>query len=293
MNKKELNVMITTRDRSIITKKAIESLIENKSIFTNINIYLYDNLSEFNTERFELISYLLNNKMIKYYSYDTEESINKCFPKISAHERFYNMMNTKLQLYDIRPIHINDKPTDFYFLIMDDDIIVSNNWEKAFIETADIIESYESNIHYICQFRGGTPPRIEQLGKWNIINNYEILFSEGGSSCFWFMNRNMFTKNNWCIEKMNKSTNKFKKHDSLIWESLKEKGYKHFCASIKPKDDPFIIHLGDEIGSLCKSLNANNYNNNVKQEFLNSENRFKDLSHFEIYEKFKKTCNNW
>ena len=76
-----LSVLLTARDRLVLTQKTIESINKSTTLFKEVNIYVFDNLSNPSPERFAIFSKLLKDGKIKYYSYDTMTSLTNCFAK--------------------------------------------------------------------------------------------------------------------------------------------------------------------------------------------------------------------
>ena len=67
MIKRRLYVIIPCRDRLILTQKCIESLWENSKLFNEIHIYVFDNKSDLDTDRFKIFQQLLKEGKIQYY----------------------------------------------------------------------------------------------------------------------------------------------------------------------------------------------------------------------------------
>ena len=138
----KLTVCLTSRDRQILTQKAIESLHTYSTIFDEIDIYVFDNLSVATPERFSIFSRLLKDKKIKFYSYDTKDTLSHCFGKSVIFERWLHMLDIDLKIKNSQKIK-----EDRYFLLMDNDMIVSENWDQYFICASDFIEKTNKLNH--------------------------------------------------------------------------------------------------------------------------------------------------
>ena len=64
MGEYRLNVCMPIRDRTILTQKCIQSIYENSTQFNEINIYAFDNISELDGDRVDMMHSLLNKNLI-------------------------------------------------------------------------------------------------------------------------------------------------------------------------------------------------------------------------------------
>ena len=112
----KLSVMIPCRDRLILTKKCIDSIWKNSSIFNKIDIYVFDNNSDLNTERLSLFYNLLEDKKICHYSYDTPTSLHNCFGKATTFMRWCKTMQVD---YEVRHmVKDHESRFDNFYLLM-------------------------------------------------------------------------------------------------------------------------------------------------------------------------------
>lgn len=298
-DKFELNVLLTSRDRTILTSKAIDSLYENSKIFENINIYLYDNYSNMDSERMSLIQRLISDKKICHYSYSNEISTGNVFPKMFAHTLWTTHMST---IHHIRSRKGKNLGVNEYFLIMDNDMIVGPKWDQYFVSCIQDIEVKYPNIKFTMPLPSGiNPAKQKELQKVDVINIFNSkktatygLSNCAGGSGFWFMTFNMLSSMNLNNEDVLSTYNRFKHHDSTIWNRIKkDNGNLNYCAAIIHKTDPYVLHLGGIVGSLCNNLTNFTYSEIKKKELMCNEERFKDMTINEIFEEFKGECSSW
>lgn len=299
----DLFVCLPTRDRIILTQKTIDSLLSFSSVFKNIHIYVFDNLSCTNKERILYFYQLLEEGKIKYYSHDTSVSLTNCFGKSVIFERWLNMM---MNDYNIKQSKMLDNKN--YYLLIDNDVIVGPNWDKYFLSASEFIETSgkEKLLYFFIQYPGGVPKihRDKIFTKYIVQNkylnnkNYELTsYGSGGGSGFWFMNTKQLMMMNslWNYRMISDTHNQFKKHDTSTWFAIKKKhGAIKYTAAIKA-EQPLVLHLGGVIGSICNVLTSKQ-NYDEKRVVMNlKEETLKNLSILEIFEKYKNNENayNW
>ena len=292
-----LSVLLTARDRLILTQKTIESINKSTTKFKNIDIYVFDNLSNPSEERMLIFSRLLKDEKIKYYSYDTPSSLTNCFAKAIAFNRWINMMKTS---HEIRYLTGSETMND-YFILIDNDFILGPGWDKYFLEAHKKLKDSEPNIHYLVKFPGGIPKialneSITNKYTFNVDNeNFDVIAScWGGGSGFWFFDFNQMLNLEWDYEDIIKTHGIYKKQDSTTWFMIRRRKGENinFVAGIIPpkKDDPLVLHIGESLKcSMCNILTREGidaYKRN-KHILTNKELELKNLSSKEIYDKFK------
>lgn len=294
-----LKVMITCRDRPILTRKCIESLHQNTKLFDRIDVYCFDNLSTLSGNRFSIFEDMIKKKEICFYSYDTPISTTQCFGKSIAYKRWLDMMNTEervLKSYDCKD--------EFYYLLIDNDMIICERWDEYFITS---LQAAKSTTFFLVKYPGGLTrsrnleTRMTLENKFQKNDRFEIVNGlGGGGSGFWFMNSDMIKKHikRWTPIEVAKTYKIFKKHDSTMWESiakvLRGRATSYLIRVVSPNDNyPLVLHLGPVVGSMCKSLMSKNYIHE-KHTFDATELELKDMSVDEIIEKFNKDkCRRW
>jgi len=304
-NDNRLSVLLTSRDRPILTQKCIESIHKTSKLFKEVNIYVFDNLSNPDEKRLGLFSKLLKEEKIKYYSYDTPISLCDCFGKAIAYNRWINMMKTE---HDIREVTKTNSLKDYYILI-DNDMILGPDWDKFFITANDELLSREPDIHFMVKYPGGLTERninkpSSNKYKLTTPNNIEfdvVCTNWGGGSGFWFMNYEQLLKTKWETELFSNVYKRFKRHDTISWSRInnKSKNIINYVAGIKPPDDnPLVLHIGGVLNcSMCNVLTKQGPSEykKVKSNFIIKELALANMSSLDIYNKYKsfKTATDW
>lgn len=295
-----LSVMIPTRDRTILTTKAIESIRSTSKLFKEVHIYVFDNLTSPSPDRSELFSRLLSDQKIQYYSYDTDISLNNCFAKAYVFQRWINMMKTDFHLRHM--INKNDTIEDYYALL-DSDMILGPGWDKYFISANQSLIQDEPCLHFFVKFPGGIPrvAREHKETKTHTITTpdgeqFNVMCSvHGGGSGFWFCNFSQLCNLEWPLAGLLNTYNRFKRHDTTSWELIKRK-YNYlptrYVAGIIPvnNENPLVLHMGEVLGtSMCNVLTQSGPKeySKEKQKFKIKELELKNLSALEIYNKYK------
>lgn len=297
-----LSVLIPTRERLNLTIKCIESIHRNSLQFENIYIYLCDNYSKFSQERYNAISRLIEDKLISYYSYDTEVSTLNVFPKIIIHERWNHMMH----LYELMQQRFNPQDENYYMLC-DNDMLFGPGWDEYFITASKYIDENLSKVHFIVKWPGGIwrgklndkpDPRTKKYTLRNkfghqFFNLYTADF--GGSSGIWFMSPKMIKKFRWNSASIAKAHGRFKTHDTGAWRQIKKShGNIHYVAAVAPanKENPLILHLGDVIGgSICNKLEK--HKRDDIPGVSAKDNLIADMSVDELFNQYKNQCYMW
>lgn len=299
MAKKILKVMIPCRDRSILTKKCIESIHENTKRFDEIQIYCFDNLSSLESGRFSMFENLLKRNLISFYSYDTMNSLNDCFGKSVAYKRWLDMINNDLKVN--ATVKIKDR--EHYYMLLDNDMIVCPKWDDYFISA---LSGEKPTTYFLVKYPGGTSKQknLEKKTKVkNVFNSKEEIDIQyglgGGGSGFWFMNESMMKKQlcRWTSIEVAQTHKLYKRHDSTMWRSIIKTtgvGSSYFIRVIAPDPKyPLVLHLGSVFGSMCNSLMKEQYKRE-QIKFEADEQQLKNLDVSQIIEKFNKDkCRSW
>lgn len=295
MNKR-LNVFISTLDRTILTEKCIRGVIQNSASFDNIDIYAYDTGSTMNADRLAMFERLLKSKSVKQYTYLSKDSMNNIFGKAYA----FNMWITAMD------IHISEKNIDKakrlncvdYYLVIDNDMLLSPEWDKCFIEASDHDERTNGITYFTTPFPGGIPNVKRDDRKFGKLKTCEFTTENcGGGSGFWFMSSSQFMRTHsiWKKYKIHeKCYNYHKRHDSETWKAIKNNdGDINYNLSVKT-DTPTVIHLGGlpEVGSICVSLSypgdGDMRYGMTKRRSERFEREIADMSVNELFDRFKR-----
>lgn len=305
LNNNRLSVLLTSRDRPILTQKCIESIRRTSHLFKEVNIYVFDNLSNPDEKRLGLFSKLLKEEKIKYYSYDTPTSLCDCFGKAIAYNRWISMMKME---YEIREATKQTALKDYYILI-DNDMLLGDGWDNFFITANNKLKSKEPDNHFLVKFPGGltnqyiNKPTTNKY-KFQTPDNIEfevISTCWGGGSGFWFMDYKQLCKTKWENKYFANTYKKFKGHDVTSWFRIKNNnnGFINYVAGIKPPDDtPLVLHIGEVLQtSICNVLTRKGPQEykRIKSDLLLKEMDLRDMTAKEIYDKFKtlKSATNW
>jgi len=301
-----LSVLLTTRDRPILTQKVIESLHENSKVFEEIDIYVFDNLSLLDDNRLKLFQDMLKDGIIKYYSFDTKTSLNECFGKAVAFKRWGSMIED-IQQVNIKRNERKLREETRYYVLIDSDMLLGSGWDEYFISAMTQIPKEEPHIHYLVQWPGGIPRGArEQARHYPAINAFTGdqfslgIAGFGGGSGFWFMTYDMLQSMRWNHSDLALTFKHFKKHDTTTWNKIRKKigphdKFKYVCGVMLPDDkDPVVLHLGGQIGSICNSESrvSSNYERDRK-DFFEREKYMESIPINELFESYKNKCNIW
>jgi len=291
-----LNVFIASRDRTSLTKKTIESILDNSRVFTTIKISVYDNNSTNIKERMNTFSELLENKKIIYYSYDTPESLEYCFGKPHAFKRW---IDTNILNLSVKSSNNNYSTDNEYFAIVDNDMIFGDGWDRCFITANNYFKLNNPNIQYIVKRPGGVWKQTTENDLIKIQNPFSpyeqieaITWNHGGGSGFWFMNYQQLRLVNWSVNEMKLVHHKHNHDDVISWNRFKQMfGMKDFVAAVKipatDLDNPLILHLGSIYGSIVNHLVKNEYTRETQEHLKFREEEDLSLTHNELFEKYK------
>lgn len=290
----DLYVCIPARDRLVMTQKCIESIHENSTLFRSINIYVYDNCSKAISERLSVFSNLLETGTIKYYSYDTVESTNSCFPKPVVFRRWIDMM---IEKHEIKQRTTPEDNIKSMYLMTDNDMIYGPKWDTYFVSLLDVIKDVAPETKFICKSPGEKyeRERAEHFTKYtNTYTGEEVLLGMtcgGGTGCCWVMDYDMLKCLRWNNDEIASVFHMHKQADGYTWYKLRrEYPGTDYLTSIVPPDyqnEPLVINLGPEIGSVCNGLTYSDYNDKMIKGNSDRERKFKNMSISEIYNNYK------
>lgn len=296
---KKLSVMIPVRDRLVLTKKCIESILLNSEEFNEVSIYVFDNKSDIDSDRFNYFQTLLQQNKICYYSYDTNKSCYNCFGKAVTFKRWVSMMEEDMEVRKL-VCDSSIKHCEQYYMLIDNDFIVGPGWSKPLISSAKFLRSRYPQLHYIVPFPGGTPERFrankEVIEIDNVYNNEKIkvhFANRGGSSGLWFTWYEGLVNLKWDFLSMAHTYNADKRHDSETWNYIRRtKGDINYVSCIETPN-PVALHIGPLTGSICNFLTKNTYLENKDIIQIREKEIFDPLSVMQIWEKYKNTQNRW
>ena len=299
--KPNLKVMMTCRERINLTEKTIQSIRDNSTIFENISIYCYDNLSDLDNEtRFQRFQMMLKNNLIQYYSYDTPSTLGNCFGKAVAYYKWIQQIKFEEQLGRLNK---TDKSKTYYLLI-DNDMIVGPKWDQYFVSAAS---QCPESTYFLVKFPGGIPTiaqesstkcQVTNLFSKDVPEKFNIVHANaGGGSGFWFMTTQMLAKHVWGISEVNQTYKRFKRHDTTMWNTIRRlrgASTKYVTGVIPPDpEQPLVLHLGSVVGSMCNQLTTGQYNEDMKSRHEVNDDSIKNMTHAELFEKYKKKCYRW
>jgi len=295
-----LNVMIPTRDRTILTQKSIESVLKTSKLFSEINISIFDNLTNPTPDRIAVFSKLLSEGKIQYYSYNTTSSICNCFAKAYLFQQWIREMKVT---HELRKIIDKENSLEDFYLLLDSDIILGPKWDKYFITACKSLRNIEKDIHFLVKFIGGVPnaarkhqeTRVHTL-KCSDGEEFKVMCSIwGGGSAFWFNDFNELCKMEMPLDLILKTYGKYKGHDTGMWNFICNK-FKmvpvRYVGAVIPPDpeNPLVLHIGESLGcSICNILTREGpvAYNREKHNFAIKELELKDMTAKEIYDKYK------
>jgi len=295
-----LSVCIPTRDREVLTSKAIESVIKTSKCFDDLRIYVFDNLSNPSPSRIQLFSKLLSDGKIQYYSYDSMESLQKCFGKAYIFKRFIQMMKTE---HELRKYTDKENQLEDFYLLLDSDFILGEGWPDFFVRANRKLRDLEPNLHYFVKYIGGVPKssREHPVTRTHILKTkdgreFKVMCAVfGGGSGFWLMSYDQLCKLEWPTQLLMNTYKQYKRHDTSSWALIhnKFKGiYTRYVAAVMPLDseNPLVLHMGEVLKtSMCNVLTRQGpaAYRRMKQNFSLKELELKDMSAKEIYDKYK------
>lgn len=311
-----LHVCLPSRDRLILTKKCIESIYYNSTIFKSTNIYVFDNISQIDKTRRDLFGNMLEEKIIKYYSYDTFESTTNCFPKAIIFQKFIFAMEQKMAIINKIRSHKKYIIRKDYFMLSDNDMIYGPKYDEYFISALNEIEPKYPTIHFLVKYPGGIPTTVKDrminltlYNRYNVRESFNVnLACSGGGSGHWIMSYRMLQMLKWSPNDYFNTYKHFKRQDTTTWMMIRNKynntfnnnyAKVNYVAGIVPpqNNNPLVIHMGGVLGSMCNALEFNNIRSysEIKSKLDKKELELKDMTHQEIYNKYKMipSVRNW
>lgn len=295
-----LSVCIPTRDREILTSKAIESVIKTSKSFSDLRIYVFDNLSNPTTSRIQLFSSLLSDGKIQYYSYDSMKSLQSCFGKAYIFKRWIQMIKTE---HELREYTDKENQLEDFYLLLDSDMILGNGWSDLFVQANRELRDLEPHLHYFVKYIGGVPKSAREHP---VTRTHDLKTRDGiefkvmcaincGGSGMWFSSYDQLCKLEWSVQALINTYKKYKRHDSVSWALIRNKfkgiPTRYVAAVIPPyPENPLVLHIGEVLKtSMCNVLNQGGPKayNREKHNFYIKELELKDMSAKEIYDKYK------
>jgi len=231
-------IFLSVRNRLSMTMKCLTALRKHSAL--EHQIYVYDNCTNSKIkEHFMFFSLLYENKSISHVAFNTEESTYNCFSKAVASNQFGF-------LHEMDPHKDN---TDF-LVFLDNDIIVSPNWDSILLNSwKDVNKNkYNSHIKVIGQCPGGIKDSIDLVGK--TFSGFPAILGRLGGSAIWSVRNNFFKDVGFLDIRNLYGINK--KHDSEYWKLLnKASNGARYILGLKTK---LGIHCGLLSGSVCNVL---------------------------------------
>jgi hypothetical protein len=247
-----IKVFLTVRNRLGITKKCITALYQNTK--RNLQIHVYDNLSNYRTKNhFEYAYNLYNHGLIASYNFNTVHSTFNAFSKAVSSNQFglSHKLDPKRNNYD-------------FLLIIDNDIIVLPGWDEKIMNAWNYVKNKNmNNVKIIGQLPGGIKSR--EVLKDTINGSIKMSIGKLGGSGFWCVRPDFFEDVGFLD--INKLIGKNKQHDIQYWQLLnKSSNSKPYIIGLH---SDLCIHCGKHCGSICNVLSKNiNKNKEEKEELI-------------------------
>jgi hypothetical protein len=262
-----IKIFVTVRNRLAITKKCFEALrLHTKTPF---QLYVYNNQTNYLIEEhFNFFNKLYRKGLVTQVVFNTNDSTFNAFSKAAACNMF--------GLW-----HEQDPLKDNYnfLLIMDNDIIVTPDWDlKVSAAWKHVTKNKMNHIKIIGQLPGGIK---STEGKTIINDSLHAASGRLGGSGFWSVRSNFFSDVGYLDLKQLVGHNK--RHDQLYWAKLgKSTNGQPYILGLKSK---LAIHCGKFAGSVCNRLTSNRNNPNKEQTicFEESEEKISKMTFAEFY----------
>jgi hypothetical protein len=267
-----IKIMITCRNRLAITKKCIEAIQKHTEL--PYQIYIYDNLTNYLLDdHFKYFNELYKNKIISQVTFMSQESTFDAFSKCVASN-----------IFGLQHEQDPNKDQCEFLLLLDNDIILTNNWDvRLKYAWRYVKKNHMNNIYVIGQLPGGIKSLKPDI--YQITDKMNGKIGYYGGSGLWSVRSDFFSKVS--LLDLTKVVGKSKQHDQLYWKNL----------SGATKGEPYImglshklgIHCGKLCGSVCNVLTQNS-NNKRKEDlikFVEAEKRINELSFDNFYEQIK------
>lgn len=267
-----IKIFMSVRNRLAITKKAIHALKTYSTI--PHQIYVYNNITNYLLkEHFIYFMKLYEKGYISQVTFTSKESTFNTFSK-AASSNFFGCQ------------HECDPKKDSYnfLVILDNDIIVTPEWDKKILQTWDYINKNNlKHVKIVGQLPGGIKhqePKVIKISK-------EINGRLGklGGSGLWSVRPNFF--NDIGILNLRVLIGHDKRHDQMYWRLLEEKNKgRSYIMGINQK---LGIHCGGMAGSVCNTLIRNRMKKNKEEliKFEKLEEKINSLSFDEFYNQIK------
>ena len=264
--------MFTVRNRLQMTKYTLEQLFRSVN-FNNweLEIFLYDNLSEFDMEeRAQYYGKLLRERWLTQVTFNTKGSTDNAFSKAAANNQFADFHMNSLDKRSIR-----------YLIMMDNDMLCLPGWLEQFDKAWKDVRSdpkLKKEISIVTQHPGGVMGR-----KRFSINGTEYTRGTSGGSGLWIVKNDFYDR----IGKLNlaKLVGKNKAHDQHYWYRIQRKtGVYNYAVTVFCQK---VLHLGGICGSVCNSLHQNG-GRNLHQVEKGFDQRIKGLTPEQVAEKYPK-----
>ena len=261
-----IKIFLTCRNRLAITKKCIHAL-KIHSLIPH-QIYVYDNSSNYLLDQHFAYFYKAYEKgYINQITFTTNKTTFNAFSKATT----CNMFGAQHEFDPLKNKYI-------YLVMIDNDVIVTPEWDKKLLEAWKYVYKNEMNdIKIVGQLPGG----IKERGPEFKINDMSAQIGKLGGSGLWSI-RSDFFRDIGYID-LNKLIGLNKKHDSTYWEMIetKTRGNKYILGL----NEKIGIHVGKLCGSICNTLTRNN-NSKQKDElikFKEAEDRISNMTFDDFY----------
>jgi len=265
-----IKIFISVRNRLAITQKCITSIKRHSKL--KHHIYVYDNASNYLLQDHFLYFYnLYKSGQIAQVTFTTEKSTFRAFSKASTCNFFgqQHEQDPKKDNYD-------------YLVMMDNDIVVSPNWDGRLLEAWNYVTKHKmDNIKVIGQRPGGIKNLDAKV--YEITPKLNGRVGSLGGSGLWSVKPNFFRDVGFL--NLKSLVGHDKKHDQLYWKLMARAS----------KGKPYIMglvtklgyHCGPIAGSVCNRLtrNRNNSDKGKVIKFEENENRIASLDFDTFYKK--------
>jgi len=262
-------ICITVRDRLAITKKCIEAIKRHSTI--DHQIYIYNNSTKFYTKQhFEYFWKLYENNLITQVTFNTDDSTFNAFGKAVAFNQFGRL-------------HMEDPNKGKYdfLLLLDNDIIVTENFDRILTRAWRDVEKYKLDyIKIIGQMPGGIKDSVKLQQP---IAGFEAKEGRLGGSGLWSMRTNFFKDVGFL--NLKNLVGFFKKQDQMYWRVLSKASSKpgFYILGLKHK---LGLHCGKYTGSICNTLSRGGLAKyeESKANFIKLEKDIESQSFSDFYE---------
>ena len=225
-----IKIFLSVRNRLEVTKKCIEALKRHSTI--PHQIYVYDNDSNYLVDKhFAYFYEQYIEREITQITFTTEDSTFNAFSKASTNN-FFGLQ------------HENDPNKDKYdfLVILDNDVIVTPEWDKKLKITWDYVNEKKLDyIKIIGQHPGGMDLKI--LERYRIDENMKGVVGTKGGSGLWSVRTNFYGEVGYL--NLKRLSGLVKEHDTDYWNILEAMS----------SGKPYIMGLNKKLGIHCGILN--------------------------------------